>query len=37
MRLPGDNDERGMGMPVIYTIVAVSAFILLIQIGRAHV
>ncbi len=30
MRLPGDNDERGMGMPVIYTIVAVSAFILLI-------
>lgn len=30
MRLPGDNDERGMGMPVIYTIVAVSAFILII-------
>lgn len=30
MRLPGDNDERGMGMPVIYTMVAVSAFILII-------
>ncbi len=30
MRLPGDNDERGRGLPVIYTIVAVSAFILLI-------
>lgn len=30
MRLPGDNGERGMGMPVIYTIVAVSAFILII-------
>ena len=30
MHLPGDEEERGMGMPVIYTIVAVSAFLLII-------
>ncbi len=30
MRLPDEQEERGMGMPVIYTIVAVSAFILII-------
>ena len=30
MRLPGDEEESGMGMPVIYTIVAVSAFVLII-------
>ena len=30
MRLPGEEEERGMGMPVIYTIVAVSAFVLII-------
>lgn len=30
MRLSGDNEEKGMGMPVIYTIVAVSAFVLII-------
>lgn len=30
MRLPDEQDEGGMGVPVIYTIVAVSAFILII-------
>lgn len=30
MRLPDEQEERGMGMPVIYTIVAVSAFILIV-------
>ncbi|MDD6491918.1 MAG: GH25 family lysozyme [Firmicutes bacterium] len=30
MRLPDEYEERGMGTPVIYTIVAVSAFILII-------
>lgn len=30
MRLPDEQDERGMGTPVIYTIVAVSIFILII-------
>ena len=30
MRLPEEQEERGMGMPVVYTIVAVSAFILII-------
>lgn len=29
MRLP-DEEERGMGMPVVYTIIAVSAFVLII-------
>lgn len=30
MRLPEDHDDRGMGTPVIYTIVAVSVCILII-------
>ena len=30
MRLPNDYEERSMGTPVIYTIVAVSAFVLII-------
>lgn len=30
MRLPDEQEERGMGTPVTYTIVAVSAFILII-------
>ena len=30
MRLPDEQEERGMGIPVIYTIVAVSVFILII-------
>lgn len=30
MRLPEEQDERGMGTPVIYTIAAVSVFILII-------
>lgn len=30
MRLPGEQDEKGMGAPVIYTIVGVSAFIFII-------
>lgn len=30
MRLPDEQEERGMGMPVIYTLVAVSAFVLFI-------
>lgn len=30
MRLPDEQEERGMGMPVIYSIVAVSVFILII-------
>ncbi len=30
MRLPGEQDERGLSTPVIYTIVAVSALILII-------
>ena len=30
MRLPEEQEERGMGMPVVYTIMAVSAFILII-------
>lgn len=30
MRLPDEQDERGMSAPVIYTIVAVSALILII-------
>ncbi len=30
MRLPGETEEGGMGTPVIYTIVAVSAFVLII-------
>ncbi len=30
MRLPDERDDNGMGTPVVYTIVGVSAFILLI-------
>jgi len=30
MRLPGETEEGGMGAPVVYTIVAVSAFVLII-------
>ncbi|MDO4302621.1 MAG: GH25 family lysozyme [Bacillota bacterium] len=30
MRLPGETEEGGMGTPVIYMIVAVSAFVLII-------
>lgn len=30
MRLPGETEEGGMGTPVIYTIVAVSVFVLII-------
>lgn len=30
VRLPDESDERGMGVPVIYTIMAVSVFILVV-------
>ena len=30
MRLPDETEERGMGVPVIYTIVAVSVFVLVV-------
>lgn len=30
MRLPGEDEERGMGTPVIYMILAVSVFIVII-------
>lgn len=30
MRLPGDDEDRGMGTPVIYMILAVSVFIVII-------
>lgn len=30
MRLPDERDDNGMGTPVVYTIIGVSAFILLI-------
>lgn len=30
MRLPGEDEERGMGTPVIYMILAVSVFIVVI-------
>lgn len=30
VRLPGETEERGMGVPVIYTIMAVSVFVLVI-------
>ena len=30
MRLPGDDDDRGVGAPVMYTIVGVSVFILVV-------
>ena len=30
MRLPEETEDRGMGMPVIYTILAVSAFVLVV-------
>ena len=30
MRLPGDDDDRGIGAPVVYTIIGVSVFILVV-------
>ena len=30
MRLSDDDDERGVGAPVVYTIIGVSVFILLV-------
>ena len=30
MRLPEETEDRGMGMPVIYTILAVSVFVLVV-------
>ncbi|MDE6202262.1 MAG: hypothetical protein K2G19_02165, partial [Lachnospiraceae bacterium] len=30
MRLPDDEDERGVGAPVVYTIIGVSVFILIV-------
>lgn len=30
MRLPDETEERGMGVPVIYTMVAVSVFVLVV-------